>query len=140
MAGMGAVETIEHTGDVGLRIRADSMEDLFATAAAGMFGLLAAPPADFPLADAIVVEEEAPDLLLRAWLDELLYRFSAERRLYGAWEVTEAGPRRVAATARGTLFDPARHELRTELKAVTYHGLKLEGGPAGWTAVVIFDV
>jgi SHS2 domain-containing protein len=139
---LGDVELLPHTGDVGIRVRAASLEDLLATAAAGMFGILAGPPDRTDLADSIdvEVEEERAELLLRAWLDELLFRFSAERRLYGLWEIRAASPRRVEAVARGTLFDPDRHELRTELKAVTYHGLRAEGGPGGWTATVIFDV
>ena len=34
---MGRVETFDHTADVGLRIAADDLDDLFRTAAQGVF-------------------------------------------------------------------------------------------------------
>ena len=37
-------------------------------------------------------------------------------------------------------YDPERHPLRTELKAVTYHQLEVARDGDEWTGRVIFDV
>lgn len=137
---MGDVEFLPHTGDIGFRVRADSAEDLFATAARGMFDVLVEGDGGEAVEDAIEVEEEGRDLLLRAWLDELLFRFLVDGKIYDAFEFEALDERRAAARLRGRRFDPARHELRTELKAVTYHGLEVKNERDAWLATVIFDV
>jgi SHS2 domain-containing protein len=44
------------------------------------------------------------------------------------------------AEARGEPFVEQKHEIRKEIKAVTYHQAEVRQMPAGWTARVIFDV
>lgn len=46
----------------------------------------------------------------------------------------------VAATAWAEPVDPKRHELDMEIKAITYHGLKVERDGDGWLAEVIVDI
>lgn len=87
----------------------------------------------------VEVEAEGPEAQLRDWLAELLYKFSAEGRIYAVFAVT-LEPGRVRARVRGEAWDPARHPLRTELKAVTYHHLEVVREKDGWKAQVIFDV
>ena len=49
--------------------------------------------------------------------------------------------RRLEGAAKGLKFDETRHTPKLVLKAVTYHGLKLEKGADGlWKAEVIFDL
>ena len=45
-----------------------------------------------------------------------------------------------AATCRGEPMDPARHEMDHEVKAITYHGLRVEQTADGWVAEVIVDI
>jgi SHS2 domain-containing protein len=37
-------------------------------------------------------------------------------------------------------MDPAHHQIVGHVKAVTYHGLRIQGGPGGWEARVVVDV
>jgi SHS2 domain-containing protein len=37
-------------------------------------------------------------------------------------------------------YDPQRHPIDTEIKAVTYHQLRIEQREARWEARVIFDL
>jgi len=46
----------------------------------------------------------------------------------------------VEAIARGEVLDPARHEIKTGIKAVTYHQLYVEESEGGWETQVIFDI
>jgi SHS2 domain-containing protein len=77
---------------------------------------------------------------LQRWLQALLLEFD----LRGFFPVTtsaEVHPGRITGVARGVTFDPARDELRSELKAVTQHGLRVLRTPQGsLEAEVIFDV
>jgi SHS2 domain-containing protein len=133
-------ELIDHTGDIGLRARGPTLPELFSTAARGMFDILVDAPEVRPqLEETIVVEGEGHEVLLRAWLAELLFRFSAHGSIFAEFDV-EVADRRLSARVRGERFDRSRHALRTELKAVTYHALSVRREDAGWIAEVIFDV
>jgi SHS2 domain-containing protein len=37
-------------------------------------------------------------------------------------------------------YQPERHEIRHEIKAVTYHQIDVSRTTDGWQAVVVFDV
>lgn len=127
---------IDHTGDVGIDVRAATREALFAEAARAMFDILAGrPEGAVGTAETIPFPEGETADALREFLGELLYRFSVDRRMYVAFE-----PRIGAVEGRWEPYDAARHPLRTELKAVTWHQLAAAEGPDGWTARVIFDV
>jgi tRNA nucleotidyltransferase (CCA-adding enzyme) len=59
--------------------------------------------------------------------------------LFGKFEVkvTEAG---LSGTAWGEPLDRTRHQLEHEVKAITYHGLRVEPKADGWLAEVIVDI
>lgn len=129
-------ELIDHTGDVGIEVRAPSREALFAEAGRALFDLLAGmPEGAVGTPETIPLPAGEPAEGLRDFLGELLYRFSVDRRMYVGFE-----PGAGAVEARWEPYDAARHPLRTELKAVTWH--QLSAGPTanGWAARVIFDV
>ncbi|RMG32686.1 MAG: archease, partial [Planctomycetota bacterium] len=44
------------------------------------------------------------------------------------------------ATVRGERFDPQRHRPGHEVKAITYHGLKVEQRDGEWLGDVIVDI
>jgi SHS2 domain-containing protein len=46
----------------------------------------------------------------------------------------------LTATARGEPIDPSRHQIDDEVKAITWHALKVEQEGEEWTADVIIDV
>jgi SHS2 domain-containing protein len=79
------------------------------------------------------------EYLLFDWLRELLFRFDADHLLFSRFEaiVSESGLR---GTAWGEPIDPARHVLSHEVKAITYHGLRVERDGEEWTAEVIVDI
>jgi len=134
-------EHFEHTADLGLRIRAADLNALFAEAGEALFaavvdGLDTVRP-DRRM-DVKVAGTEL-DFLLFDWLRELLYRFDAEHLLLSRFEVS-VGEHGLKASAWGEPIDPARHVLSHEVKAITYHGLRVEQEGDGWIAEVIVDI
>ncbi len=134
-------EIVEHTADLGLRLRAPTLDALLADAATGLFAIIAGDLAQVrpAVADAFDVSGRDPAYLLRDWLGELLYAFESRRMLYRAFEV-RTGPEGLHALARGERYDPDRHTLAHEIKAVTYHALRVEPTPEGWEGAVIVDI
>jgi SHS2 domain-containing protein len=134
-------ETFEHTADIGIRVRATELNGLFEDAARGLFAVLVAnPDAVRPVQEvSFRIEAQRLDDLLFDWLAELLFVFETRRLLLGEFHVEVQGDR-LEATARGEPIDPQRHQLDMEVKAITYHGLKVERDGDGWLAEVIVDL
>jgi SHS2 domain-containing protein len=134
-------ETFEHTADLGLRVRAANLETLFVDAGRGLTSIIVANlDAVRPVCEiSLSVPGTQTDELLFDWLSELLYLFETRHLLLTDFEVRidEAGLR---ATARGEEADDDRHQLEHEVKAITYHGLKVEPADGGWLAEVIVDI
>jgi SHS2 domain-containing protein len=134
-------EVFEHTADIGLRIRAGCLNELFADAARALFALIVeskdtVQPAQI---ETVHLDGEQRDYLLFDWLNELLYRFDSRRMLYAEFDV-RVTDRGLDAELRGESLDAGRHRLDHEVKAITYHGLKVEQTPDGWLAEVILDI
>lgn len=160
-------EVIDHTADIGLRIWAATLEDLFREAAEGMFSLLVENPAAIREETAVEIEvaagsgfvlsprgdpgesggvssdstplsEEWADLL-HDWLAELLVAFDGRHWVFRRFAVrfTTTGLR---ARAWGEKFRSDRHRPRMEIKAVTYHGLEIYPAERGYETQVIFDL
>ena len=131
-----AWELIDHTGDIGVVARAATLEELFAECARAMFDVLAESKAPAPAGtEAFPVAGADPAEELRDFLSELLYRFSADRKMYVAFT-----PSKGSIAAAWEPYGEDRHPLRTELKAVTYHQLEVVREGPGWRGRVIFDV
>jgi SHS2 domain-containing protein len=134
-------ELFEHTADIGLRVRAADLPELFRDAARALFSVMVANLDEVrPVQDvALRIEAGQLDDLLHDWLAELLYTFDARHLVLSAFEVNVEPPC-LTAVARGEPLDPQRHHLGMEVKAITYHGLKLEHQDGDWLAEVIMDI
>jgi len=134
-------EYFEHTADLGLRVRAADLNALFAEAGVALFAAVVEGLETVSQTQRIDVEIIGTDLeyLFFDWLRELLYRLDAEHLLFSRFDVT-VGDSGLKATAWGEPIDPARHVLSHEVKAITYHGLRVEREGDGWTAEVIVDI
>lgn len=134
-------ETFDHTADIGLRITATTLEQLFADAGRGFSSLVVANLDDVQPVDerTIRIVGTAHDYLLFDWLNELVYLLDHEHLVFSQFTITlEADG--LTALCRGELLDRARHQLEHEVKAVTYHELFVKQVENGWTAEVILDI
>ncbi len=132
---------MDHTGDAGIQVRAERVENLYARAAWAMFSLISDPDA-VELARENLVHAKAPDreALLVRWLSELLFLHETEHLVFGRFDVCEVADTELQAVVWGEPVDPERHVLGMEIKAVTYHGLQVAREGDGWRAQVIFDL
>jgi SHS2 domain-containing protein len=86
---------------------------------------------------------EAADMLLFDFLQELIYHKDVEQLLLRVPEVTleeRDGEYRLCARAVGEHLDPQRHEQGVDVKAVTLHRFSLVRDDRGWAATVILDI
>ena len=135
-------EFFDHTADIGARVYGSSLAELFENAARAMceaLGRLHKPESNRQ--KSVELQAESAEDLLHDWLADLLYEIEVNHVLYDDFEIHELTPHRLEATLRGGPIDFTRSQTNEEIKAVTYHQLRVESQPDGsWRATVIFDV
>jgi len=77
--------------------------------------------------------------LLVNWLGELLFHFEC-RHLVPAGFILEFSGGELRARVQGEDFDPARHPVEREVKAVTHHQVLVEQTAQGWHGRVYLDL
>ena len=127
----------EHTGELEIGLEAGSLAELFAEAGRALAEVMAGATA--PACGAAVpvsLRASDRDALLVAWLDELLFLAERDKMIYGEIRIERITERELGAAVRGA---PAT-ELRTQVKAATFHDLKIVEDADGFAATVILDV
>jgi SHS2 domain-containing protein len=137
-------EIFDHTADLGLRIEASELAGkagVFAEAGRALLTALTNNPESVKP----VVQEEFHlsgndhAFLLFDWLSELLHAHESRGMLFCDFDVRLSADG-LHATALGEAYDPNRHSLSHEIKAITYHGLNVRKTNGGWRAEVIVDI
>ena len=134
-------ELYEHTADLGLRATAPDLNALFAEMARCLLAAMVEDTASVQPRDESRIELAGTDreFLLFDWLKELLLRFETEDALFASFDVTVSDSG-LTTTVRGEPYDPTRHTFAHEVKAITYHELKVVEHDGGWLAEVIVDI
>ena len=91
----------------------------------------------------IALKNDAIDMLLFDFLQELIYFKDADRLLLRIREVgvdEKEDAYSLSATAAGEPLDPARHQQRADVKAVTLHDFRVEKTDGRWKASVLLDI
>jgi SHS2 domain-containing protein len=91
----------------------------------------------------IELQNDAVDMLLFDFLQELIYFKDAERLLLRVREVDikkKGDVYSLKAAATGEPLDPARHQQRADVKALTLHGFDVERDDSGWKTTAILDI
>lgn len=134
-------EIIDHTADVGIVAAGSNLKELFQNASCAMMRimLVEAPEESGETIKISVQGSDLPDLMVR-WLGEILYVFEGENRLVTQTKILEITPNHLHAQMDTTPFSSAKHEILTEIKAVTYHQIEVTRKGGVWKARIIFDL
>ena len=138
---MKRYEQIPHTADIALRVYGKDLKELFINAACGMFDIIA-DTEEIKSSVTIDINLEAPskEELLVCWLDELLYNFETKKIIFSEFNITSLGDKSLSAKIGGCPVGGNKTRLKTEIKAATYHDLKIKEEKNRLTADIIFDV
>lgn len=131
----------DHTADLGIIVKGHDLKSLFENAAKAMIDLMVSgPPGSQKITKDIVIEgQDSEDLMVR-WLGEILYLFSGEKLIVTTIKITSLTSIMLQCKLTLTRFEPGRHRVRREIKAVTYHQISVERAKQGWVARIIFDI
>ena len=133
-------EIIEHTADIGIRVWADDLAGLFRNAGLAIFELSCERTSPDKEKHKTVVTQQAEGIeeLFVNWLNELLSLSAVKGLVFEDIVIREIRGNSVKAVAIGSSI--SNFKVNSEIKAATYHQLKIEKTHSGWQAEVIFDV
>jgi SHS2 domain-containing protein len=134
-------EIIDHTADIGIVAYGADIKQVFANAALGLFNLMA--DLDNLKEDVkreIELSAEDVEVLLVEWLNELIYISEVEHIIFKRFEINELSNTQLKATCFGEKIKPGQHRLKREIKAATYHMLRLDKEDGGYKVQIIFDI
>jgi len=141
-AEQGSYRFFDHAADVGIEVHSPTLSGLFSTAAQAILGWMGPEPAGEEFSEIRVeVEGDGLEELLVRWLQEILYlfyqrhAFTTEMRNYDI-----ENDNRLTATVKYKPWDESRYQDYQEVKAVTYHQLKVRQNADGWSVRIILDL
>lgn len=137
-------EFFDVTADIGFRAYGVDINEVFENAAMAMFEVMTETSKVNPLAKReISMESEDEEGMLYDWLSELLFLHDYEGLVFSKFRVniSQESPDKfnLQAEVWGDTFNPSLHEIRDEVKAVTFHLMEIKKED-GCKVQVILDI
>ena len=92
------------------------------------------------LQHSLTIEGADTEELLVCFLNELIYLFVSKEFLPAKLKIAKMNNQCLTALVSGEKFNPKHHKLKAEIKAATYHNLKVEKTAASYQTEIIFDL
>ena len=137
-----AFEFLDHTADIKFRATGDTLSEALEQSAKALFAAIAPDSTIEPKTEySYTVKIHLENVLVHDFLSELLYQFATEQMLFSEFELDlkESLGYKLEVTAKGEKYDPARHKLVKEVKAITYHDMLVVQKDGKWVIEVICD-
>ncbi len=136
-----AFEIINHTADAGIIAYAADIKQAFANAALALANIIVdTKTLKENLQRDVTISAEDQESLLVAWLNELIYLFDVEHVIFTKFEIYKLTKNQLRARCFGDKIELSRHQLKTGVKAATYHMLNIGKDDDKYKVRVILDV
>ncbi len=131
------------TADVAIESRGDTLEELFTASAMATFEVMADTSGIQPeIKKVLHLENSEIDGLLFDWLAEIIYLKDAEFMLFGKYDIkiTKNRNYQLDAEILGEEINQSKHDLRCDVKAITFHLFEVYEKDDKWIARFILDI
>lgn len=132
---------LSRSSDLPIKVFGGTQAELFANSAFALFDLIT-DIGKVEIRERLSLEVEGVnrDDLMVNWMRELLYLYQGSGYLLREFLVHEARDNYVRGEVCGEKFDPDRHEIQRDIRAVAYHQSRMDKTGDQWTAQVIFEL
>ena len=131
---------IDHSGDIGIEAFGSNLAEMIENATLGLFSLFCRGEVGRCVEREIQVRSSSAEDLLVDWLGEVISTVGTYGELFSFVKIDCVGEWFARGVLGGEKTDPAKHDLRFDVKAVTYHRLSVETRDDGCRGRVIFDL
>jgi len=132
---------LEHPSDLGIEATGATLAAAFEQAALGLISVIAEAESIGECEERMVeLEAQDSESLLVRWLSEILYLYDGEDFLLKKPRIETIEGTRLIARLRGEKYNPGKHRLKLDVKAITYHQLSIKSTNGTTTVRVFFDI
>ena len=131
------------TADVAIESRGDTLEELFTASAMATFEVMAdISSIQSETGKTLHLENSEIDGLLFDWLAELIYLKDSEFMLFAKYDIkiTKSTNYQLDAEILGEEINQSRHDLRCDVKAITFHLFEVYEMNGKWISRFILDL
>ncbi len=134
-------KVIDHTADLRVAVKGEGLPQLFINSARALYDVMVegVTGAQHRVITIDIQADDLPQLLVK-WLSELLYQFDVHDFVVTQFNIKKLNEDHLVAECRGERFYNTYHKMKTEVKAITYHKLKISKRLDRYTAKIIFDI
>ena len=130
---------LEHTADLRAECRGADFAGLLCAAAEALTSVaFTALREETGRVCGVALDAETAEEMVVRWLQELIFLVEAEKFAPVRFVFECASPESVRGRIEGYAY--SEDERSDEVKAATYHGMRVERGAEGWRAEVVFDL
>jgi SHS2 domain-containing protein len=132
---------IDHTADICVRVFGNSMEEIFVGSSKAMMEIITDVEKVNPSKEILIrARGENYEELLVKWLQEILYLHEVKKMVFKDFEIKIENGTKAVGKAYGEKIDVDRHEFYSNIKAVTYHNLKIISSKDKYRVDIVFDI
>ena len=131
------------TADVAIESRGDTLEELFTASAMATFEVMSDTSSIQPeIKKNLHLEHSEIDGLLFDWLAEIIYLKDSEYMLFGKYDIkiTKDTDYQLDAKILGEEINQSKHDLRCDVKAITFHLFEVYEKNGKWISRFILDI
>ena len=134
----------ETTADLGVEATGKSLEEAFKEGAKGLYNIMVdIDKVDKKESVEFEVEGESLEELLYNFLNELLFYTDVDNLVFSDFDIKiekDDNNYKLRCTAYGEKIDKEKHNIKEEVKAVTYHKMEIKQEDDGWKIRYIVDL
>lgn len=136
---------LDHTADMGFQVTAPTQAAVFECSALALTTILTDTSRIAPVDELeCTVAGHDIDTLMYNWLSEILYQFDGEKKLFSSFSVSLQGDNtngyQLQASLKGSDYNAQIHEIKTYVKAITFHQMEILDRGSNWSARVFIDI
>lgn len=133
-------EYLDHTADIKFRAKGQTLSECFENCAKAMFdSIVDIGSIGVGVKKKLTVRSESLESLLFDFLEELLFFYDAEGLVFRDFDVNVSGLS-LTCEATGERKEKYRDQIKTDIKAITYHEMKIEKRQDGYVMQVVLDI
>ncbi len=132
---------LEHPADLGIEARGRTFAEALVHAAEGLMSIIVDPSSvRCTTTRKVHITSSDREQLVVKWLSEILFLYDGEKFVANKFIIDEVTGTSLRAAIEGEYFDQGVHSTRLDVKAITYHQLKVVDHGDGCSVRVYLDI
>ena len=132
---------LDHPADMGIEARGATLAQAFEQAAIALTSIIIEHSTVEPREQRkVAIEATDFEQLFVKWLTEILYLYDGQHFVVCGATLHELLPTKLKATLSGEPFSSVKHSPKLDVKAITYHQLRIQANEDGGKITVYLDI